>query len=167
VEMARACRLFPIPNALVPRLVLRCSSGLTNSDPRLLAAQRLPALHNYIHVFRVEFDPAADALRQFRGRQRGAAAQERLVNQLPALRGPPGRQTRYLVIDGPQARGRAGTTGSGHGGSPWSGRCFCRRSIGLGSPSIVVCLSTRSEGLDSNCLGCGRISGACCAGLGR
>ena len=35
--------------------------------------------------FGIELDAAADALGEFRGRERGAAAEERLVNQFAAL----------------------------------------------------------------------------------
>src|SRR4051794_15921821 len=51
----------------------------------LSAAQGLPALHDYVHVFRIQFHTAADALGQFGGGQSGAAPQEGLVYQLTAL----------------------------------------------------------------------------------
>ena len=50
-----------------------------------LARQRLPALDHDVHVLRIQLDSAADALGEFRGRQRRAAAQERLVHQFAAL----------------------------------------------------------------------------------
>src|ERR1035437_8406773 len=49
------------------------------------AGQRLPALDHYVHVFGIQFDAAADALGQFGGGQRRAAAQEWLVHQFAAL----------------------------------------------------------------------------------
>ena len=55
------------------------------SSVAFLPAERLPALDDHIHVLRIQFHAAADALGQFRGGQRGAAAEERLVDQLAAL----------------------------------------------------------------------------------
>src|ERR1017187_758773 len=54
-------------------------------EPGFLAGKRLPALDHYINVFRIDFDAAADALSEFGGGQRRAAAQEWLVHQLAAL----------------------------------------------------------------------------------
>ena len=51
----------------------------------LVAAQLLPALYDDVHVLRIEFNSATRAAGQFSGGQRGAAAQERLVNQLATL----------------------------------------------------------------------------------
>ena len=39
----------------------------------------------HVDVLRIQLDAEADALGQFRGRQRGAAAEERIVNQFAAL----------------------------------------------------------------------------------
>ena len=50
-----------------------------------LPAERLPALHCYINVLRVQLDGAADALSQFRCGERCSAAQEWLVDQLATL----------------------------------------------------------------------------------
>ena len=47
----------------------------------LLVAQRLPALHCYVNVLRVQFNAQADAFGQFGGRECGARSQERLVDQ--------------------------------------------------------------------------------------
>ena len=51
----------------------------------LVAAECLPALHDHINVFRVQFHSAADALGEFSGGQRGTAAKKRLVHHSPRL----------------------------------------------------------------------------------
>ena len=50
-----------------------------------LPLQFLPALDDDVNVLRIELDAVADALGEFGGGQRGAAAQERLVHQLAPL----------------------------------------------------------------------------------
>ncbi len=50
-----------------------------------LSGQRLPPLHDHIDVFGIQFHAAADPLRQFRGREGCAAAQEGLVYQFSAF----------------------------------------------------------------------------------
>src|SRR6266404_1666068 len=51
---------------------------------RFLSAQRLPAPDDDVDVLRIEFNAVADALGQFRGRQRCAGTQKRLVHQFAA-----------------------------------------------------------------------------------
>ena len=63
-------RLPPFLGDFVERPAVRLESGP-------LLAERLPALHRDIHILRVQLNRAADSLSQFRGRQRGPAAQER------------------------------------------------------------------------------------------
>jgi hypothetical protein len=48
------------------------------------AGQRLPALHYDINVFGVKLDAEADALGEFRGGERRAAAQKRFLDEFPA-----------------------------------------------------------------------------------
>jgi hypothetical protein len=50
-----------------------------------LSAQLLPPLHDYVNVLCVQLEAAADALGQLGGSQRGAAAQEWLINQFSAF----------------------------------------------------------------------------------
>ena len=52
----------------------------------LLVAQRLPPGDDHVDVLRVQFYSAANAFREFGCRQGGPAPQERIVDQLPALR---------------------------------------------------------------------------------
>ena len=49
----------------------------------LFARERLPPLNRHVNVFRIEFDGAADAFCEFRGRERRAAAQERVEDRIP------------------------------------------------------------------------------------
>ncbi len=48
------------------------------------AAQGLPTGNYYVGVLRIEFEAIAHALRQLRGGQRRAAAEERVIDQFPA-----------------------------------------------------------------------------------
>src|SRR5262249_4450832 len=50
-----------------------------------LTAQPLPALDDYVYVFRIEFDAIADASSHLGSSQSGTAAQKRFVNKLTAL----------------------------------------------------------------------------------
>src|ERR1017187_74846 len=52
----------------------------------LAARQPLPAQNHRVHIRLVKLDAPADALGDFRGGQRGAAAQEWVVDGLAALR---------------------------------------------------------------------------------
>ncbi len=52
----------------------------------LAARHALPPFDDHIDVLGVQFDAPADALGDFRGGERGAAAQERLVHRFAALR---------------------------------------------------------------------------------
>src|SRR5436190_22398810 len=50
----------------------------------VFAGEGLPPLDHYIDVLRIEFDPQADAPRDFGGRKCGSAPQKGIVNQFSA-----------------------------------------------------------------------------------
>jgi hypothetical protein len=52
---------------------------------RFPSGQGLPALDHHVNVLGIQFDTAADALSEFGGGQRRAAAQEWLVHQFATL----------------------------------------------------------------------------------
>jgi hypothetical protein len=52
-----------------------------------LAAECLPTLHDHVYVLRVQLEPKANTLGQFRGRQRRATSQERIVRRWNAHAG--------------------------------------------------------------------------------
>ena len=76
---------FMLPPSGVPRRSLRTFAR--RLERGLLAGQRLPALHDDIHVLRIQLDAVADALGQFRRRERRSRSEERLVNQLARFGG--------------------------------------------------------------------------------
>src|ERR1035441_548131 len=51
----------------------------------LLVRERLPPLHHNVHEFRVKFHPEADTFGDFGCRKRGAAAEERVIDQFAAF----------------------------------------------------------------------------------
>jgi hypothetical protein len=50
-----------------------------------LAGQPLPALHNNVNIFRIQFHAVTDPLRQFGRRERAATADEPVIYPLAAL----------------------------------------------------------------------------------
>ena len=50
-------------------------------ERRLLAGLLLPALHDNVDIFRIEFDAVADPLCELSGSERHAAAEKRVMNE--------------------------------------------------------------------------------------